>query len=103
MQERQGDDIVILWVIDVYEKFGLFRFFRRGAAITAFEKEIDEFTIKLVNRWQQYKRVRGGHNGSPCPVIRRFPDSISNGEGLLILRLRKFLDNLLSERAGHYP
>ena len=30
-----------------------------------------------------------GHVGSPCPVIRRFPVSISNGKGLVLQRFLK--------------
>ena len=30
-----------------------------------------------------------GHDGSACPVIRRFPVSISNGKGLVLQRFLK--------------
>ncbi|GFH45501.1 hypothetical protein CTEN210_01975 [Chaetoceros tenuissimus] len=45
---------------EVREMYGIYRSFRRGAASTAANEDVNEFTIKLVNRWRRYETARGG-------------------------------------------
>ena len=40
--------------------WNIYRSFRRGAASTAANEDVNEFTIKLVNRWRKYETARGG-------------------------------------------
>ncbi len=61
IQDRQGRVEVIPNDIDVYEKFGIYRSFRRGATGTAADQDISEFTIRLMNRWRSFERARGGN------------------------------------------
>lgn len=44
---------------EVREMYGIYRSFRRGAASTAANEDVNEFTIKLVNRWRKYETARG--------------------------------------------
>ncbi|GFH43768.1 hypothetical protein CTEN210_00241 [Chaetoceros tenuissimus] len=44
---------------EVREMYGIYRSFRRGAASTAANEDVNDFTIKLVNRWRKYETARG--------------------------------------------
>lgn len=45
--------------MDVYEKFGMYRSFRRGATCMAADQDVSEFSIRLVNRWRKFENGRG--------------------------------------------
>ena len=59
IQDDQVRDSPFPKKLTISEDFGVYRSFRRGSATEAADRDISEFTIKLVNRWERYKRVRG--------------------------------------------
>ena len=59
IQDDQSGDSPFPKKLSISEDFGVYRSFRRGSATEAADQDISEFTIKLVNRWERYERVRG--------------------------------------------
>ena len=57
-EENEKGEIIPL-EIDVFEKFGVFRSFRRGATCMAADQDVCEFSIRLVNRWRKFENGRG--------------------------------------------
>ena len=55
---NSGGNIVPL-DLDVHEKFGIYRSFRRGATCMAANQDVSEFSIRLVNRWRKFENGRG--------------------------------------------
>ena len=53
------DESIISKSLDVYEKFGIYRSFRRGATCMATDQNVSELSITLVNRWRKFENGRG--------------------------------------------
>jgi hypothetical protein len=45
--------------VNVYEEYGIFRSFRRGATTQARNQRVQENNINLINRWRQVKAAQG--------------------------------------------
>ena len=57
--QENHDGKIIPKEIDVFEKFGVYRSFRRGATCMAADQDVSEFSIRLVNRWRKFDNGRG--------------------------------------------
>ncbi len=57
--DMNEDESIISKSLDVYEKFGIYRSFRRGATCMAADRNVSELSIALVNRWRKFENGRG--------------------------------------------